>query len=195
MAWRTPWLLLVAYKRFDLIGSALTALLAVTGLGVWQDLLPWWAPWATLGVLLLYGLLMANYEEVSQSKQKSKELEEKLTTDKKRADFKDLLTKAWQEGQTLQESNPSDAAAAEWAHRVSNLIFNALNHSDAQRLYSDTGLMPMATSNDTPVRQWIRRRQERIDQLSERVDRDSLELKPTFNPEDWENRFDSGIGD
>jgi len=194
MAWRTPWLLLVAYKRFDLLGSALTALLALAGLGVWQDLLPWWAPWATLAVLLLYSLLMGNYEEVRDSAQKQKELEEKLTSDKERADFKNLLTKACQEGQRIHDSHADDALAIDWGKRVCNFIDAALGLSEAQDFYSDTGLLPIAPANDTSIRQWIRWRQKRIEKLKEKVDRDRPNFRPEFRLQDWQDHFYSGFG-
>ena len=175
------------------LGEGITGLLG----GTWVAFSRWWAlvPLGFLVILFIYGLMQANYEAFQKTESEKEALAKQIASDEERAAFKAVLTKAWQEGQLLHDNYASDADADAWERRVSNLIYNALNESEAQVFYSDNQLLPIASSNDTSVRQRIRRRQARIVDLKKRLDRDRLNLKPTFNPENWENRFDLGISD
>jgi cyanate permease len=47
----------------DKVAGALTLVFAAVGVGAWQQLLPWWAPFAAFAIILFYGFLRENYEE------------------------------------------------------------------------------------------------------------------------------------
>ena|SRR5215208_5943261 len=143
-----------------------------------------------------------SYEEVSKKEQernkeqrKREKLEERLTADKERTDFKNLLSEAYEEGSLLYAKHASDAEATEWAKRVATLIFSALEASDVRVFYSDEEILPLMAldGSETPCMRWIKRRQVRINQLIDKIDRDHPNFKPSFKLQDWEGRFNSGI--
>jgi hypothetical protein len=58
---RTPVLLWRALTGLDTITGALALAIGAVGLSAWQRLLPWWSPFAALGVILFYGFLREIY--------------------------------------------------------------------------------------------------------------------------------------
>jgi hypothetical protein len=189
-------------KTVKLGGDAATILINILwifGVGIAASLaaygqyVPWWVPPSIFLLLFIYGLFRASYEEHL----KRRRLEEQLTTDKERADFKNLLSEASEEGNLLYAKHASDAEAAEWEKRVATLIFSALEASDVRVFYSDEGILPLMAldGSETPCMRRIKRRRERINQLIDKIDRDRPNFKPSFKLQDWEGRFNSGISD
>jgi hypothetical protein len=60
---RTPKVFLQSLRRMDTGSGVLTLIFVGAGFATWQQILPFWAPYAAFGVILLYGFLQATYEE------------------------------------------------------------------------------------------------------------------------------------
>ncbi len=68
----------------------ISAALGLLGIADWWTFSLWWAL-APIGLLFLYGLLRANYEEYRKVERKAEELEQKVADTGKRQFVKDLL--------------------------------------------------------------------------------------------------------
>jgi len=118
IARRTPRLLLHALRELDAGIGMLTLVFAAVGIGAWQDLLPWWTPYAAFAVLLFYGFLRENYEEYLVVEGERNELQGEKETEEQRAALKEVLAEAVREGRQLLDSNPSKEDAGEWGARL-----------------------------------------------------------------------------
>jgi hypothetical protein len=151
-----------AIKRGDTMASILTAVLAVAGLSWILQFIPLWVPVGVLGLLFLYGVLRANYEEFRMVEDVKQELEAKLAVAEKRKAVNDLLGNALEEGESLKQGrryaiegdesqeleeieigNDGQARHREevrvWVDRTYDLIDDAFGRAQAQRFISNEG--------------------------------------------------------
>lgn len=183
MAWRSPGVLYQSLARVDKVAGVLTVAFVGAGVdAVWSEYLPWWAPYAAFGILLLYGFVRANYEEYLAVETERDELRAGRATTDKRAALKDALAAADEKGHELYASDPEIKDAERWVTDTHNLIEAALGKGEARLFLSDAGYTFMAGQNDTRQKLWVEGRLRRLAELMARVD--SLDLRPDFDPED-----------
>jgi hypothetical protein len=137
---RTPHLLLRALRDLDTGIGMLALIFAAVGLSTWRDLLPWWAPYAAFGVILLYGFLRENYEEFSAVEDERDKLQRQSTTSRKRRATLDLLGRYHAKGQKLFRSHPrveeipqvTVGEVSEWGKEVYSLVRAAYGFGQAE---------------------------------------------------------------
>jgi hypothetical protein len=118
---RTPRLLLRALRELDTWIGMLTLVFAAVGLGAWRDLLPWWAPYAAFGVLLLYGFLRENYETYLAVEGERNILKKEAESNEERAAIGQDLQRLYSEGANLRAQimcSTDDSAPDVWNERL-----------------------------------------------------------------------------
>jgi hypothetical protein len=207
-----------AIKRGDTVASILTAVLTVAGLSWILQFIPLWMPVSVLGLLFLYGLLRANYEEFRKVEDAKQELKAKLATAEKRKAVNDLLGSALEEGLSLKQGrmyalegeNPRledversdeyqaryDKEVSTWVDRTYVLIHDAFGKAEGQRFISNEGFSDEELFGRELPR-FIRRTSTqrkysipaRLKRLDKVIDRaSSLEISPDFDPNEWRDR-------
>ncbi len=169
----------------DKVTGALTLAFGAFGIGAWQQLLPWWSPFAAFGVILFYGFLRENYEGYSRVEGERDKLRNGRTTSDRRVALKDALGTASERGQQLHASDPSVEDAERWVNDTAGLIEAALGKGEVHLFVSGVGIT-LLSGNNSRQQLWIEGRLHRLSQLITRVD--TLYLRPDFDPLDWINR-------
>lgn len=139
---RTPKLLWQSLTEADKIVGALTFAAVAFGFGAVREWLPWWAPLATLAVLLLYGFLKENYEEYSKADTERANLQKGVETAEKRAAIGAGLQQLYEQGATLRIElvNSTDETTVEesreklraWAQSVLDYVDENVSRGKAQ---------------------------------------------------------------
>lgn len=191
-----------AFRRGDLIASALGFFCAITGLTWLLQSLPWYVPVVGLATLFFYGVARGIYEDVEVLKRERDEAWDKLRDREKRIALNDLLGGAREEGPRAYEAR-EEGALSRWRERTKGLIEAAFGKGEAQLFLSDEGYpthsLPgnpgndvwaaLALSNVSARNQREREigyRLRRLDSLILRMD--SLPICPDFDPQDWTSR-------
>jgi hypothetical protein len=99
---RTPVLLWHALTGLDTIIGVLALAFGAVGLSTWQQLLPWWSPFAAFGAILIYGFLRANYEEHLAVEEERDDLKRQLAAKEERATIEAALQRLYGEGAALR---------------------------------------------------------------------------------------------
>jgi len=118
---RTPLLLWRSLTGLDTITGALTIVFGVVGIGAWQQLLPWWVPFAAFGAILFYGFLRENYEEYLAVEGERDTLKEERETEEKRAAIGAGLQLIYGQGAALRAEvmdSTDESPASEWQERL-----------------------------------------------------------------------------
>jgi len=156
----------------------ISAALGLLGIADWWTFSLWWAL-APIGLLFLYGLLRANYEEYRKVERKAEELEQKVADTGKRQFVKDLLGRAREEGRPLKSyekraRREKAEAAKEWVERTYALIEAAFDKGEAEHFRGeeiDRGFDPMDTCLPRLDRHIVRA--------------NFLDINPGFDPREW----------
>jgi hypothetical protein len=187
-------LLWEAFKRGDAIAALLAFLFGIAGLTWVLQLIPWWIPVGALGLLFLYGLLRANYEEFQKVEGAKQDLESKLASTEKRKAVKDLLGVAVEQGEDLrvilreeggQWNLVSQQDVEDWVHRTHDLIEAAFDKGEARRFldssdYKPEKPLPYREVRADPYKYHLTPRLQRLNELIVRAN--SLEVNPEFDP-------------
>jgi hypothetical protein len=76
MGWKTPVVLFQSIVRLDKILGVLGLAFLGVGVGTWSQYFPWYAPYIAFGVLVLYGFLRANYEDLERLREDKNQAED-----------------------------------------------------------------------------------------------------------------------
>jgi hypothetical protein len=163
---RTPVLLWRALTGLDTITGALALAIGAVDLSAWQRLLPWWSPFAALGVILFYGFLREIYESYLVVEGERDALKKDVETKEKRAAVGAGLQQLYNRGLALRAEvmNSTDETPASEcredlrAWRQSVMEYLAENATAGKAQYVDgvtsvkaffiTGMKSEATRND-----------------------------------------------
>jgi hypothetical protein len=184
-----------AVKRGDTIASVLFAVLGVAGLSWILQFIPLWVPAGALGLIFIYGLLRANYQEFREVEDAKRILEAKLATARKRKAVKDLLGVAVEQGEdlrvTLRKEGDSFRFVSkqdveEWVHRTRDLIEAAFDKGEARRFldssdYKPEKPLPYREIRSEPYKYHLTPRLQRLNELILRAN--TLEINPDFEPQ------------
>ena len=186
-----------AVKRGDTIASVLFAVLGVAGLSWILQFIPLWVPAGALGLIFMYGLLRANYQEFREVEDAKRNLESKLATARKRKAVKDLLGVAVEQGEdlhvTLRKEGDSfrfvsEQDVKEWVHRTRDLIEAAFDKAEARRFldssdYKPEKPLPYREIRIDPYKYHLTPRLQRLNELILRAN--TLEINPDFDPQSF----------
>ena len=179
----TPSLLWRSITEMDKIVGALSLTFAAVGFVTWQEVLPWWSPFAAFALILFYGFLRTNYEEYLVVEGERNQLRETQETPRKRIAAKDLLAKAAEKGETLADVGVYPHERKLWVENTYELIEAAFGKSEARHFITDDSSNMYRPSN--PYALGVRLK--RLDELIVRAE--WLSVHPNFNPHEWEKRF------
>ena len=179
-----------ALKQGDAIAGVLTSVFGVAGLSWVLQFIPWWVPVGAFGLLFLYGLLKANFEQFQQIERKLDEerraneaLKEKLTTTERRKALKKALSSAADEGERLHIAMPTVEQAEAWAGRVRLMIALALDTGEMRLFDREYGATTVNSQTNRKDKRYIRRRLQHLHELIPRVE--LLDVNPDFVASDW----------
>jgi hypothetical protein len=173
----------------------LFAVLGVAGLSWILQFIPLWVPASALGLIFIYGLLRANYQEFREVEDAKRNLESKLATARKRKAVKDLLGVAVEQGEdlrvTLRKEGDSFRFVSkqdveEWVHRTRDLIEAAFDKGEARRFldssdYKPEKPLPYREIRIDPYKYHLTPRLQRLNELILRAN--TLEINPDFDPQ------------
>ena len=150
-----------AFKRGDLIASALGFFCTATGLSWALEYVPLWVPLVGLGSLFFYGVARGVYDDFEKAKEDRARLEKTLEERKKRKAINDLVGNALEEGLSLKQGGKYafksenqnledieisgehqaryDEEVRTWVDRTYNLTNEAFGKAEAQRFISNEG--------------------------------------------------------
>jgi hypothetical protein len=173
-------------------------------LNVWQGLPFWVVPaFVIASAVFLFGrgLLKENQRRIQKAERDNERLQASITTDEERRALKDLLGIAHEKGDEVYELRENDSVEwrerriRQWVNDIHALIEAALDKSAAKQFLSNDGydfgrhidsVTEHRQSRDilyVPARQWS------IRELSRRIDRERLNIRPDFDFEAHARRF------
>ncbi len=176
---RTPPLLWRALRGLDTATGVLTLVFGAVGFGAWQQLLPWWTPFAAFGLILFYGFLRTNHDEYLTVEGERDRLRRGRATAEKRIAVKNLLVEAAERGEKLKDCAVSHQEIVAWVDRTHDLIESAFDKGVA-RSFVNGGSGNIYRPPDTYA---LGLRLKCLHELNERAD--SLKINPRFDPQDW----------
>jgi len=151
-------------------------------------------PAGALGLIFIYGLLRANYQEFREVEDAKRNLESKLASARKRKAVKDLLGLAVEQGEDLRVLTRkedgewkiiSQQDVEDWVHRTHDLIEAAFDKAEARRFldssdYTPEKALPYREIRIDPYKYFLEPRLRRLNELIVRAN--SLEVNPDFDP-------------
>jgi hypothetical protein len=196
LAFRAPALLWEASKVWTTLIAILSLYLllnkklAAWGYNLIGTVSPWWAL-VPVGVLFLFGLMQANFEqyrqmerELDEERKTRKALERKSADVQRRKELKSVLAAAAEEGKRLHDSTPTRQKSDDWWNRVGIMISLALDTGEWRRLDNPYGPRPAEVPNDTEEKRFIRRCLQGLYDLIARVDSVN-NISSDFSKQDW----------